>query len=438
MQIVNMILYSIPILGILIFVHELGHFLAAKLTGMRVDRFSIGFPPRAFGKKVGDTDYCVSWIPIGGYVKIAGMIDESFDTDFLAKEPQPWEFRAKSAWARTFVLSAGVIMNILLAWAVFSYLQYEHGTYIRETTEIGFVIEGSPAEKAGVRSGDRILSINNSPAKDWDDVQELIYVENVRSDISLELDRGGQRLNIFIPKDSIAAFSEDKFGIVVAHTIAFIQGIRPGMPAEKLGIRGGDTLLTLNGTPVSNNYQVVKIIRGNAGKTVQVEWKRGSAINSGTTTVTDSGQIGVSLLTVYRGPFKRLEYSVLEAVPAGMKEVAHVVRLFYQSFRNIFAGRMSVRESIGGPIMIAQIATQSAEYGLAEYLAFMAMLSMSLAIINILPIPALDGGHLLMLLVEKAFGREIPHRVKLVVQQAGFILLLAFMAFVIYNDITRF
>jgi len=438
MQIVNMVLYSIPILAILIFVHELGHFIAAKLTGMRVDRFSIGFPPRAFGKKVGDTDYCVSWIPVGGYVKIAGMIDESFDTDFLTKEPQPWEFRAKAAWARMFVMSAGVIMNILLAWAIFTYLQYEHGTYSKETTEIGYVIEGSPAEKAGVRSGDRILSVNGTPTTDWDAVQELIYVENIRNDISLDLDRGGQRLNVFIPKTSILGFSEDQFGIVVAHTVAFIQGIRPGMPAEKLGIRGGDTLLTLNGTPVINNYQVVRIIKGNAGRALQATWKHGNTTGSGTATVTDSGQIGVNLLTIYRGPFKRVEYSILQAVPAGMREIAHVVRLFYQSFRNIFAGRVSVRESIGGPIMIAQIATQSAEYGLAEYLAFMAMLSMSLAIINILPIPALDGGHLLMLVVEKASGREIPQRVKLVIQQAGFILLLAFMAFVIYNDISRF
>ncbi len=438
MQVISMILYSVPILGVLIFVHELGHFLAAKITGMRVDRFSIGFPPRAFGKIIGDTDYCVSWVPLGGYVKIAGMIDESFDADFMTKEPQPWEFRSKTAWARLFVLSAGVIMNTLLALAIYTYLQYQNGTFTRETTEIGYVVEGSPAEKAGVRSGDRVLAVNGTRTADWENVQELLFVENIRSDISLDLDRGGMNTKVFIPKDSIPAFNEEKFGIVVAHTVAFIQGIRPGMPAEKLGIRGGDTLLTLNGTPVCNNYQVVKIIKGNTGKALQVTWKRGAAVDSGAATVTDSGQIGVSLLTVYTGPIKHLQYSILQALPAGLRELAHVGRLFYQSFRNIFAGRVSFRESIGGPIMIAQIATQSAQYGLVEYLAFMAMLSFSLAIINILPIPALDGGHVLMLLLEKAFGREIPHRVKLTIQQAGFVLLLAFMAFVIYNDISRF
>src|SRR5574341_1271131 len=157
MAVLNSIFYFVVTIGILVFIHELGHFLAAKFFGMRVDRFSIGFPPRAFGKKIGETDYCVSWIPIGGYVKIAGMVDESFDTQFIEQEPQPWEFRAKPIWQRMIVISAGVVMNILLAVFVFWGIIYNQGKVTRPTTEVGYVAPESPAAKAGIRVGDKIL-----------------------------------------------------------------------------------------------------------------------------------------------------------------------------------------------------------------------------------------------------------------------------------------
>ncbi|HJW28687.1 MAG TPA: site-2 protease family protein, partial [Saprospiraceae bacterium] len=178
MQVINMILYTGIALGVLVFIHELGHFLAAKLTGMRVDRFSLGFPPRAFGKKIGDTDYCISWLPLGGYVKIAGMIDESFDTDFLHRTPEPYEFRAKPIWARMIVISAGVIMNAVLAVCIFWGLNYTHGRLIEETTEIGYVVAGSPAERAGLMRGDKVLSVNKQQVTHWDEIQNLIYINN--------------------------------------------------------------------------------------------------------------------------------------------------------------------------------------------------------------------------------------------------------------------
>ena len=187
MQTLNMLMYTAITLGVLIFIHELGHFLAAKLTGMRVDRFSIGFPPRAFGKIVGETDYCISWIPIGGYVKIAGMIDESFDTDFLEHEPQPWEFRAKPLRYRMLVISAGVIMNVLLALAIFWAISYVNGKVTRETTEIGYVLPESPAAGAGLVAGDKILSINGKPVSDWEEIENLVYIENLGNDITFDV-----------------------------------------------------------------------------------------------------------------------------------------------------------------------------------------------------------------------------------------------------------
>jgi regulator of sigma E protease len=437
MQVLSMLFYTAITLGVLVFIHEFGHFIAAKLTGMRVDRFSIGFPPRAFGKKIGDTDYCVSWIPIGGYVKIAGMVDESMDTDFANQAPQPWEFRSQPMWARMLVISAGVIMNVLLAVVIFWTIHFKQGSYTAETTDIGFVAEGSAFEKAGLMAGDKILSINHAQVSHWDQVQNLIYIENLGNDITIDLDRRGQHLQVFVPAKTMPSLSSNQPGIMLGHTVATVEGIDPKMPASKIGLMAGDTLIAVNDTAV-NQPIAIALINRNAGKQITLKWKRGNNIISDTVTVTASGRIGIIVGSRYTGPSKHVEYSIIEALGEGINDIKQSVYLFYLTFSKVFTGKASIKESLGGPVAIAQLATQSAEMGLLTFIWFMAQLSMSLAILNILPIPALDGGHLLMLGYEKIFRRDIPHRVKIAIQQAGFILLLAFMAFIIYNDISRF
>jgi regulator of sigma E protease len=447
-----MIFYTGITLGILIFVHELGHFLAAKLTGMRVDRFSIGFPPRAFGKKIGDTDYCISWLPLGGYVKIAGMVDESMDTEFASAPPQPWEFRARPMWQRILVISAGVIMNILLAVIIFSMIHSIRGKDSMDTTQVGYVHEGSAAWEAGMRGGDRILSVNGAPVATWEEVQQQVYIENMGRDLEIAVDRRGSTQKVLIGRPQSPEFSMENLGFYIGNSVSFIQTVQSGMPAEKLGVQPGDTILSIASIPIESRQQIFDILRANPGKPVEVAWKRPVAARSGTeegggllpvvmtgtVIVNDSGKIGVGLMSVYRGPLRHIDYSLGEAVNEGVREAGETVRLFVLTMKKIVVGEASVQQSFGGPIAIAQLATQSAEYGILAFLWFMAQLSMSLAILNILPIPALDGGHLLMLVIEKVIRREIPHRVKIAVQQVGFILLLAFMAFVIYNDISRF
>ncbi|MBA4311955.1 MAG: RIP metalloprotease RseP [Chlorobiaceae bacterium] len=437
MQIINMLFYTAITLGVLIFIHEFGHFITAKLTGMRVDRFSIGFPPRAFGKKIGDTDYCISWIPIGGYVKIAGMIDESMDTNFLAKEPEPWEFRSKPLWAKTIVISGGVIMNVLLALIIFWGLHFSKGSYIAETTQVGYVFHNSVFEKAGLLQGDKILSINGDKVTHWDEVQNLLYVKNAGNEIDLYIERNAQQLHLNIPQLKVSAISDSTPGLLVAHTATVIDGVELNLPAGKLGLLPGDTLIGVGDKKV-NQIEAVSMIRGNAGKNISITWKRAQNILTDTITVTPEGRIGVRLSSHYVGPSKKIQYSIFQSFPIALNDVKESVYLFYLTFSKIFAGKTSVRESLGGPIAIAQLATQSAEYGFSMFIWFMAQLSMSLAILNILPIPALDGGHLMIFLIEKVMGKDIPNKVKLVIQQAGFILLLIFMAFVIYNDIVRF
>lgn len=433
-----MIFYTAITLGILVFVHELGHFLAAKFTGMRVDRFSIGFPPRAFGKKIGDTDYCISWLPLGGYVKIAGMVDESMDTDFANTPPQPWEFRARPMWARITVICAGVVMNVLLAVAIFSMIHSLRGKDSMDTTRIGYVSAGSASSEAGLRGGDSVVSVNGSPVSSWEELQQQVYIENMGRELSLVVHRGGTETSVTIRRPASPEFSMENLGFHIGHSVSFIQTVQGGMPAEAAGLLAGDTLVALASVPIESRQQIFDILRSNPGKPVDVQWKRGPRLMSGSVPVNDSGKIGVGLMSVYQGPLRHTDYSLGEAISEGVSEAGETVRLFALTMKKIVVGEASVQQSFGGPIAIAQLATQSAEYGLLAFLWFMAQLSMSLAILNILPIPALDGGHLVLLIIEKLIRREIPHKIKIAVQQVGFILLLAFMAFVIYNDISRF
>ena len=432
------VLYFILTLGVLVFVHEFGHFVAAKICGMRVDRFSIGFPPRAFGKQVGETDYCVSWIPIGGYVKIAGMIDESFDTEYLSKPAEPWEFRSKPIWQRMFVMLAGVLMNLILAIIIFWGINYVQGRSVRETTEIGYVAEGSPAARAGFIAGDKIIRIDGKDIANWDELLTGIYIESAGTDIAMIVMRAGQEIQLHMTQSMLGEPNPSTFGAVPAHTDIVVSTVEPGKPADNLGLKPLDVLVSLDGIPVKYDKGVIDIVRSHAGKPLTIEWMRNDTLMSGSAVPTNDGRIGISFAARYTGPLTKVQYSLLEALPQGLKDVANVTRLFVQQIWQVVTGKTAFSQSVGGPIRIAQMATQTAELGILTYLGFMALLSVSLAILNILPFPALDGGHLMMLVVEGIFRREIPVKVKLGIQKAGFLLLLAFMAFVVYNDIVHF
>ncbi len=437
MQFLETVFYFIVTLGVLVFVHELGHFLAAKLFGMRVDRFSIGFPPRAFGKKIGETDYCVSWIPIGGFVKIAGMIDESFDTEHLDKPPEPWEFRSKPIWQRMIVISAGVAMNILLAVFIFWGINYTQGKTVRDTTEIDYVIEDSPAAKAGIEAADKVISINGTPITHWDEILSHMYIESIGSDVTLTVLRDAQEVQLYVPRSSIPEPPEP-FGIIPAHTEIVIGAVDPGKPADELGLKPMDVLLALNGTAVKYTHKVIELVQSSAGKPLLVEWRRGSEIMSGVTIPSDNGRIGIQLGSRYTGPQTTLHFSLLEAFPEGLKFMINITGLAIQQIWMIVSGQVAFSKSVGGPIKIAQLAAQSAELGFIIYLNFVAFLSITLAVLNVLPFPVLDGGHLVFLILEGVFRREIPVKIKLGLQKAGLAILLAFMAIVVYNDIVNF
>ena len=436
MELLSTLFYFIITIGVIVFIHELGHFASAKLFGMRVDRFSIGFPPRAFGKQIGETDYCISWVPIGGYVKIAGMVDESMDTEFIDRTPEPWEFRSKPIWQRAVVMSAGVIMNLVLAVSIFWGLIYTQGRTVRPVTEVGYIIPESIAERSGFRVYDKILTINDTPIERWDEIENLIYAGFMGEDLVFNLERDGAPLRIDVPRTTIPDVMQERFGLFPRGLVAVIGDVQSGKPAETIGLASGDTIVAVNEVPVSYS-SLPPTIREHAGTEILLSWKRGDTLISQLVTPTAEGVIGVSLMAAYSGPIQRIEYGFFEALPIGVREVWFTSGVFFTNILQLFTGQASLETSVGGPVRIAQMANRSAEGGVASFLSFMALLSISLALLNILPFPALDGGHLVFLGYEAVFRREVPNRVKIVIQQAGIVLLLVFMAFVLYNDVAN-
>lgn len=438
MEVLNTILYFLITIVILVFVHELGHFLAAKMCKMKVDKFYLFFD--FFNLKIfkfvkGDTEYGLGVFPLGGYVKVAGMIDESMDKDFINKEPQPWEFRSKPVWQRMFVITAGVIMNTLLAFAIFYTINLVQGKTRMETTIVGYVTQNSVASKYGILPGDKVKAVNGKSVEYWDELRSEIFIENMGEDISLKFDRNGSVRDIFISKAELKDLGERTFGLFPEKMIPEIQQIAENEPAGKLGLQVGDLITEANGKKIAHSQEFVDVIKSNAGKDINVKWMRGGSEMNGVVMPKADSTIGIGI-GKYAGTIKTIKYNVISAVPQGLSDLWHYgVVLFVKSMYKIIIGDIAFSKAVGGPVKIAQYAGQSAEGGLLSFLGFMAMLSITLAIINILPFPALDGGHFVFLLYEAIFRKPVSNKIQIVVQNVGFIILMLFMAFVVYNDI---
>jgi len=350
------ILSTVFVLGVLVFIHELGHVLAAKAFKIRVERFSMGFPPRMIGKKIGDTDYCLSWIPFGGYAKIAGMVDESMDSEALKNPPQPWEYRSRPWIQRFIVVFAGPFMNIVFTFLVFFFATIFTGINELDTSSrIGSLMPDYPAAAAGLLAGDEIQTIDNNPVNSWKDITILIK-ERKTEEIGLTVKRA-------------------------------------------------DSLFSLILTPKIDEISL-------NGKSITVP------------------RIGISPAYIKHkaGP--------LRAIVLSSKAVGNLTKLIVDSFYRLITGKESIK-NVAGPVGIAKMAGDSARAGAGVLFSFMALLSINLAILNLLPIPVLDGGHLFILCIEGVIRKEISTKAKLVVQQIGMFLLLGLMVFVIYNDIIK-
>ncbi|MEO8209926.1 MAG: RIP metalloprotease RseP [bacterium] len=452
MELINTIFYFLIVIGILVFIHEFGHFIAARLTGMRAEVFALGIGYRLFGYnkingftfgklneevELGDqTDYRICAFPIGGYVKVAGMIDESMDKEFVNKEPMPWEYRAKPVWKRMIVITAGVIMNFLLAFLIFYFLTLVKGTTINDTTTIGYISKSSSAQNTDLKTGDKIISINNVPVNSWQDVQAKLYLDNLGESLTFLINRDGKDLAVNIPKEKIGDLTESSFGIFPDWMPAEVVEVLSGKPAEQCGLQKGDVITQFNGVQIKNYQQLTDLIRENANKQTELKWTRNSVEMNCTITPGSDSTIGVINNAKYVGPTKEIKYNVLTAIPKAGYDMYHYgIELFFKTFAKIFKGDIPFKKAIGGPIKIAQASAQSAEGGIYTFLGFLALLSISLGVINILPFPALDGGHFMLLVYEGIVRKPVPYKVQMILQNVGFALLIALMIFVLYNDI---
>jgi len=445
------VIYFAITIGILVFIHEFGHFAAAKLSGMRVDVFAIGFGRRLLGwnKKTGfsfgelpkdldtegNTDYRISMLPLGGYVKIAGMVDESFDTSFANKEPQPYEFRAKPMGKKIFVITAGVLMNLLLAWFIFWGGNFFQGKPVTNTTTIGFVNPNSSADSLGFESGDKILSINGKVVSNWEGVRAELFINSLGEDVNLVVDRNGSTKTIFVPR---AKIPEDE------KQISFLlpEGVRPvvvevleNSPAKEAGLKAGDLVLSLNNVPVFTASQTTQIIKSHPGVEMPLIVQRGDDTLSLAVTPGEDAMIGIQIGQIVTGDVYYQTYGFFSSFYQGWLDIVRMTDLTFNMLGKVFAGEIEFSKAFGGPVKIAQYAAKSADSGMSSFLYFLALLSLSLAILNIMPFPVLDGGHLIIILIEGITRREIPVKIKIAIQNTGLILLLLLMAFIIYNDI---
>ncbi len=439
-------------IGILVFVHEFGHFIAAKICKMRVDAFSIGFGKRLMGwNKItgftygdlpkdfdgqGNTDYKLSLLPLGGYVKIAGMVDESFDTEFANKKPEKYEFRAHPTYQKLFVITAGVIMNLALAVLIFWGINYSRGQLVRETTTVGIVQDSTLAYQAGFRTADNITAVNGKQVSDWNQVITGILIDNIGKKSTVKLIRDNKEITFTIPEEISSKASEQGYLVSSAYTKPFITQVMTNSPAEDAGIKAGDVFLKLNNFDIELSSDAVKIITQHKEIPISAVLLRGNDTLNTTVTPGINGMIGIGIADgAYIGPSRILSYGLIGSLTEGIKNIGSYTALTFGMFGNVISGDVQFNKVFGGPVKIAKYAAQSAESGLISFLYFIAMLSLSLAIINILPFPVLDGGHMVIIIIEGIIKRELSIKIKMAIQQVGLVILLMLMAFIIYSDI---
>jgi len=436
MTVLIMISQLILGLSLLVFLHELGHFMAARAFGIRVEKFYIFFDAwgfKLFSFKLGDTEYGIGWLPLGGYVKIAGMVDESMDTGQLNAAPEPWEFRTKPAWQRLIVMLGGVTVNAILGVIIFAgMLMYWGEKYIpNEALKYGIV--ASPvAQEIGLRNGDKFVAINGKPVTRFDEIVSSNVL--LGNDVVLQVDRNGSTEEIVIPRDFTARLLEEDKSLFVRPRLPFTVGeVSKGMPAHEAGLTEGDRILSVGTEPIVYFNELQDALLKNAGKKTELSIGRGTDTLLLTATITEAGTLGFfpvteELVTGYT------QYSFLESIPAGAIMAWKVITDNLKGFGKIFSGDIPVEKSLGGPIAIAK-KMYGGEWDWYRFWMTTGLLSMILAFMNLLPIPALDGGHVVFLLFEMVLRRPLPDKVLVVAQYVGMVILISLMVFAFGNDI---
>jgi regulator of sigma E protease len=432
MHTIENFLWFLILIGVMINIHEAGHFFAARWFDVKIDAFSFGFGTRLFGFRRGETDFRFSAIPFGGYVKMAGELagDESSN--------DPRSFLAKPRWQRLIIAFAGPFMNIVLAVAILTGMYMVRFDQLADA-EIGHVMADSPAAKAGIQDGDRIVKLDGKSNPTWEDVG-LKEATSAFRPMHVTIERNGRRFDTTVTPLLSERLGGGYAGWDERGEVQF-SGIEPGYPADKAGLKDGDSLISVDGQPVHSSIKFHQITEGSGGKPLLLEILRDKKnIQVSVTPVFSKldGQprwmIGVKAGT--KVPFVSTRLSLPSALNESVHENMKGALLMEQVLEGMMERRMSTK-NLSGPIALIKESGMAAEMGPAVYLGLMATVSLQLAIFNLLPIPVLDGGTILMLLVEMTMRRDLSLNVKETVFKVGFVCIMMLVAFVIYNDISR-
>jgi len=424
---------------ILVTIHELGHFLAAKYFKMRVDKFSIGFPPKIFSFKKGETQYVLGATPLGGYVSIAGMIDESMDDEFLEQEPKEDEFRSKPVWQRMIVITAGVIFNAILAVIIYTGIALSYGEEVIpiESVDNLYIPEESVAYDIGFRTGDRIIGINGERVEYFNDIFNPAAITG--RDLSFMIVRDGSVQNLSTPPNFLDQIGEEGFLNQNNTLPSRISMVLEGSPAEEAGFQPGDQVVSINGEPIDYWIQLVDIIQNADGELEFTVQRNGTLKNMSVTPDPETNQIGIAPPNpreIYE--VQTLNFNLAQAIGQGYQKSEDTFVGILQGIGMMFSGDISVRQNLGGPVAIASVTKQATDSrGFLGFWEITAFLSITLAIMNMLPIPALDGGHFMFLLYEGITRREPSAKVRMGLQQIGFLFLIGLIILVTFNDILR-
>ena len=439
------------VLGVLVFVHELGHYLAAKAFGVWVHRFAVGIgkPIRALSFRRGETEWAVAWLPLGGYVKMASREEDPsssvLEGGASADVPADRVFEAKPIWQRMVIILAGVTLNAVFALVVFTGLAFKNGRQFDPTTTIGRVVADRLPEAAkalaSVPAGTRITAIDGEPVQSWDEIVDRLTAAT-RNEIGFTF-ANHEPVTVSLHRDALAERVKVATAIEPLHP-AVIGSLSPNYPGAAAGLQSGDSITAIDGAAISQWTEAVERIKTAAGRELRIEVVHAGSTRlvlvtpkaerevRGDTTSPMIGRIGA----LVRTPFQTVSLGIVGALRAGGGATLSSATTIFQTFRGLANRQISSKE-IGGPILIGQMAAQSARAGIDTLLAFMALISVNLAVVNLLPIPVLDGGAFLMLVIEGLIRRPLPARLREVVSLVGLGLIVLLMVLAFSNDIGR-
>jgi len=446
MNIVIMVAQLLLSLTILVFVHELGHFLAAKFFKTKVERFYLFFDflfpmPHVLNfalwkKKIGETEYGFGWFPLGGYVSIAGMVDETQDSEKLSDEPQPWEYRSKRSYQKMIIILGGIIFNLIFAILIFSaVLKVYNKEYLpADQLRNGGVMVGDLAQSLGFQNGDVIMKVNGEIPERFEDLVPMSILFGGEYEVLRRTNGVETTQNVSIPKDFYKKFDKGLF-YPYYHTVS-VDNIVTGSAADKAGLKIGDKIIAANQTAVTHFDKLRQVLDSNKGKTIRIDVMRSKDTLHLSAVVGENGKLGFNPgFQLADSKYTMRPYGLLQCLKYGANECTKLFTLQIVNVLKIFKGEIKAKESVGGPIAIAK--GFGVEWNWYRFWLFTAMISVGLAFANLLPIPGLDGGHAVVILVEAITRKPINPKVLQILQSIGTYMILALMVYVFYNDLTR-